>query len=513
MRTLVIALRLLPLVVSILRDRRRWIVRGAPLPRTSDFHARRAARLVATTAALGPTFIKLAQVLAARADLIPEPYLSALGTLADAVPAVPVEAIEREIQEAYGQGPEAMFEWFDREPLAAASLGQVHRARADGQDVVVKVLRPGVESLVAGDVRAALVILGQVERRWSNPHVRGLISVVQEFGDRVFEEMDFRQETLFAEEIRANLAGVPGVVVPEVLTRFTRQRVMVMRYAPGRRIDRLEPLLASGRVRSDDVVRRVIELYVRMMLVDGLFHADPHPGNILVQDDGTVVLLDFGMVIRVPRETRWHLIQTVFAAIRRDPDGVVSGFYALGIVLPEADRAEITALATRLMALAYERTTTEERIRYLLAEQVMETLYDWPVQLPREMVYFARTAALIEGLGTRYDPRFNAIHFAGPIVLRLRGRILASLGGDGAALPGAPPVDWPSFIGGALGRVASAMTRAGRELALAFGQELAAGSTALARSLHVEELARARASAPPADPSVPPDVPRRADVA
>src|SRR5215217_4392449 len=171
MRTLAIALRLLPLAISILRDRRRWIVRGAPLPRTPEFHARRAARLIATTAALGPAFVKLAQVLAARADLIPEPYLSALGTLADAVPAVPIEAIEREIVAAYGQGPDAVFEWFDREPLAAASLGQVHRARADGQDVVVKVLRPGVESLVASDVRAALAMLGQVERRWSNPHV------------------------------------------------------------------------------------------------------------------------------------------------------------------------------------------------------------------------------------------------------------------------------------------------------------------------------------------------------
>jgi predicted unusual protein kinase regulating ubiquinone biosynthesis (AarF/ABC1/UbiB family) len=495
MRTLVILLRLLPLALSVLRDRRRWIVGGAPLARTREFHSRRAARVVATVASLGPTFVKLAQVLAARADLIPEPYLSSLGTLADAVPPVPIAAIEAQIRDAYGQGPHELFEDFERVPLAAASLGQVHRARADGQDVVVKVLRPGVEELVARDVHAALGILRLVERRWSNPHVRGFIGVVQEFGDRVNEEMDFRQESRYAEEIRANLAGMSGVVVPEVLPRFTRQRVMVMRYVAGRRIDRLEPLIAGARLRTDDVVRRVIELYVRMMLVDGLFHADPHPGNLLVQDDGTLVLLDFGMVIRVPRETRWHLIQTVFAAIRKDPEGVVSGFYALGIVLPEADRPQIVGLATQLMALADERITTEERIQYLLAERVMETLYEWPVQLPREMVYFARTAALIEGLGTRYDARFNAIHFAGPIVLRLRGRILASLQGAGVPMPEAPPVDWPSFIGGALGRVASAVSRVSRELALAFGQELAAGTAAVARELRVDEaLAKRGAS-------------------
>jgi predicted unusual protein kinase regulating ubiquinone biosynthesis (AarF/ABC1/UbiB family) len=195
MRTLVILLRLLPLVLSILRDRRRWIAWGAPLPRTREFHARRAAGVVATVAGLGPTFVKLAQVLAARADLIPEPYLSALGTLADAVPPVPIEAIERQIRDAYGQGPDELFEGFERVPLAAASLGQVHRARADGQDVVVKVLRPGVEELVAKDVHAALGLLRLVARRWSNPHVRGFIGVVQEFGDRVSEEMDFRQES------------------------------------------------------------------------------------------------------------------------------------------------------------------------------------------------------------------------------------------------------------------------------------------------------------------------------
>ena len=486
MRVFVIAARLLPLVLSVLRDRRRWIVRGAPMVRTAEFHAQRAARVVATVASLGPTFVKMAQILAARADLISEPYLGALGTLADAVPPVTADAIERQIRDAYGQGPDELFDAFEREPLAAASLGQVHRARADGRDVVVKVLRPGVEELVAKDVAAALRILAVVVRRWPNPHVRGLLTVVEEFGERVRDEMDFRQEAQYADEIRANLQGMPGVVVPEVLHRFTRQRVMVMGYVPGRRIDRLEPLIAGGRVRSDDVVRRVIELYVRMMLVDGLFHADPHPGNLLVQDDGTVVLLDFGMVIRVARHTRWHLIQTVFAAIRRDPAGVVGGFYELGIVLPEANRDEIVALATRLMALAYERTTTEERIQYLLADEVMHTLYEWPVQLPREMVYFARTAALIEGLGTRYDPRFNAIHFASPIVMRLRTRILASLREDGAALGEPSLVDWPSLIGGALGRVAGAVTKAGRELATVFARELAVGTTVLAQSLRLD---------------------------
>ena len=472
-------LRLVPFALSFWRDHRRWLVAGGPVVRTADFHRRRAERLVAVIGALGPTFVKLAQVLAARADLVPEPYLAALGTLVDRVPSIDRADVERVILDSYGKPASEVFEEFDPVPLAAASLGQVHRARADGRDVVVKVLRPGVEALVARDVHRALRVLRLAERRFPNPHVRGLVAIVQEFGERIGEEMDFRREAEYATEIRANVAGVPGVHVPEVLPAYTRQRTLVLTYAPGRRIDDIAALVADGRVRSDDLVRRVIELYVRMMLVDGLFHADPHPGNLLVQDDGTLVLLDFGMVVRVPREMRRQLMQTVVAAIRQDAEQVVDGFYALGIILPEADRAAIVALAHRLMALAYERTTTEERIQRMLADEVMHTLYDWPVVLPREMVYFARTAALIEGIGTRYDAHFNAIHVSAPLVMRLRPLILASLR-DGTPLP---PADWPTVVGGVLGRVAGIVARAGRDVATVIGEELALGGTGLARHL------------------------------
>ena len=472
-------LSLVPFALSFWRDHRRWLLGGGPAPRSAEFHRQRAERLVATIGALGPTFVKLAQVLAARADLVPEPYLAALGTLVDRVPSIPRDAVERAIEASYGRPASQVFEEFDPVPLAAASLGQVHRARADGRDVVVKVLRPGVEALVARDVRRALWVLRIAERRFPNPHVRGLVTIVQEFGDRIGEEMDFRREAEYAAEIRANIAGMRGVHVPEVLPAYTRQRTLVLTYAPGRRIDDIAPLVASGRVRTDDLVRRIIELYVRMMLVDGLFHADPHPGNLLVQDDGTLVLLDFGMVVRVPRETRRELMQTVLSAIRQDAEGVVEGFYALGIILPEADRTTIVALARRLMALATERTTTEERIQRMLADEVMHTLYDWPVVLPREMVYFARTAALIEGIGTRYDPHFNAIDVSAPLVLRLRPLIVASLRGDA----GAPPEDWPTVVGGVLGRVAGIVARASRDVATVIGEELALGGTGLARHL------------------------------
>jgi predicted unusual protein kinase regulating ubiquinone biosynthesis (AarF/ABC1/UbiB family) len=459
MRVVVILQHILPFVLSFLRDRRRWLVAGRPVPRTAEFHRRRAEGLVAAIGTLGPTFVKLAQVFAGRADLFPEPYVRALSTLTDQVPPVPLEAVERTIVESYGQPPESLFEWFDKTPIAAASLGQVHRATYEGRDVVVKVLRPGIETLVASDVKAAQWILKQLERRFAtNPHVRGLRVAVEEFALRIGDEMDFRKEADNAERIRANFAGNRHVLVPRIERDLVRQRVLVMEYMAGVRIDRVEPRRIPGTTRGADIVSAVMELYIQMMLVDGLFHADPHPGNLLVSADNRIILLDFGMVVPVPRETRWHLIQTVFASIRKDVDGVVAGFDALGVIEPGADREELRDLARALLDLAHSHTTVPERIEMLLADEVMGALYDWPVTLPREMVYFARAAALIEGLGVHFDPRFSPIVFAAPIALRMRRRILASLGDQ----PQRDPNEWVYALSGVLGAVAGVFTRAGR---------------------------------------------------
>lgn len=471
MRALVVSLRLLPFALSFLRDQRRWIFFGRPLPRTAAFHLRRADELVATIAALGPTFVKLAQVLGARADLVPEPYITALGRLHDRVPPVPYEEVSRTIQEAYGVLPDTLFDEFQREPIAAASLGQVHRALFEGQDVAVKVLRPGVERLVAVDVRAAERIIRIVGRFWRNRHIVALDGAITEFAARVGDEMDFRKEAMIADEIRANFAGSRDVIVPKVLHALTRQRVLVLEYLDGRRIDALGDWVAEGRVSGRAIVRIVMEMYIRMMLVDGLFHADPHPGNLLVTKEGKLVLLDFGMAVRVPRELRLRLVETVFAAIRGDVSGIVRGFQSLGIILPDADREAIEALVKKLLAIANERTETREKLERLLADQVLHELYDAPIVLPSDLVYFARTASLIEGLGTRYDPHFNPIDFAGPIALRLRGRIMASLRDPNAPRPTwGRDGDWFVEIGGLLGDVAGVVTRAGRELVGIVGQ-------------------------------------------
>ncbi|NUQ20701.1 MAG: AarF/ABC1/UbiB kinase family protein, partial [Gemmatimonadaceae bacterium] len=289
-----------------------------------------------------------------------------------------------------------------------------------------------------------------------------------------------RKEAQVADEIGANFTSNQKVVVPAVKHEMTRQRVLVLQYVEGRRIDMLGDWIATGKVQGRAIVSTVMEMYIQMMLVDGLFHADPHPGNLMVTPEGKLVLLDFGMAVRVPREMRLRLIDTVFAAIRGDVDGIVDGFASLGVILPDANRAAIGALVKKLLAIASERTVTRERLEKLLAEQVLAELYEAPVVLPSDLVYFARTASLIEGLGTRYDAHFNAIEFASPIALRLRGRIMASLRGD---TPPAKTGDWVVELGGLLGEVAGVVTRAGKEIAgIVGGRLFAAGLGGMTRS-------------------------------
>jgi len=434
-RTFVILWRLLPIGVSFRRDFRRWIFFGSGVARTEAFHERRAKALVDALVSLGPTFVKLAQVFGSRPDVVPEPYLSALGTLTDRVPAVPFDAIEAELVAAYGRKPEEMFEQFDREPIASGSLGQVYRAQYQGRDVVVKVLRPGIEKLVASDIDAVSRILDIIMARWSNSHLRGFRVVVDEFSKRIGEEMDFKHEAINAIAIADRFATNPQVLVPVIETELTRQRVIVMEYMEGTKIDALAPAISSGRMSGQRVVESVVEAYIQMMLVDGLFHADPHPGNLLVTDDGRLVLLDFGMVVRVEPEMRRTLIRTALAAVGRNSDGVIRGFFDLGIVEPGTDMTTIQKLVDVLLGMAFEGVASADIANRILsdrtlADDVMRTIYDWPIILRGELVYFGRAVALIEGIGARYVPGFNPVGFAAPVILKHRRAVLAAMGDD-----------------------------------------------------------------------------------
>ncbi|MEZ4414845.1 MAG: AarF/UbiB family protein [Gemmatimonadota bacterium] len=423
-RTFGVARRLLPFVFAFLRDRRRWVVLGRPARRTEEQHQRRADRLSATIADLGPTFIKLAQLLSTRADILPEPYLSAIARLQDRVPPVPSAGILAVLEGELGKPVDEVLEDFDREPIAAASLGQVHRARAEGRDVVVKVLRPGVEDLVALDLDISFRLLYWLNVVFPNHHVRALTATVREFSVKVREEMDFRSEAENMRRFHHFFDNDRRFRVPEVLPAFTRQRVLVMEFTPGTKIDQLQTQFAEGRLDFRQVMENLTGLYLRMMMVDGFLHADPHPGNLLVQDDGTIVILDWGMVLDVPRWTRESILHIALAVEREDLDAIINEMYKLGMMSPEVSRGEVREAALEILRIM-ERAqgSNRERIEEIVHE-IYDTFYTWPLILPQELVYFFRASVLLEGIGILYDRNFDGLGLIRVVIRGLRRQIL-----------------------------------------------------------------------------------------
>ena len=311
-----------------------------------------------------------------------------------------------------------IFESFDDTPLAAASLGQVHPARVDGRNVVVKVLRPGVEASVALDLDISFRLLFWINILFPNHHVRALTNVIREFSVRVKDEMDFVTEAANMHRFQRVFADDRRVRTPEVLDAYTRTRVLVMEHCRGTKIDRLEGHFRAGRLSFRQVMEALTNVYLRMMMVDGFMHADPHPGNLLVQDDGTIVLLDWGAVLEVPRYTRESILGLALALGRDDLDAVINEMYRLGMISPEVSRGEIREASAEILRIVERaKTTNPHHIVQDVFEQVLDTFYTWPLMLPQELVYFLRTSALIEGLAFSYDPRFDGLTFIRGIIL------------------------------------------------------------------------------------------------
>jgi predicted unusual protein kinase regulating ubiquinone biosynthesis (AarF/ABC1/UbiB family) len=427
-RSATVLLRLSPFALAFLRDRRSWIVFGRPAPRTPEQHERRAEKLSTRLAGLGPTFIKIAQLLSARADILPEPYLSEIGKLQDRVPPDPSDAIRRVIEQELGAPVAELFEEFIDQPEAAASLGQVHRAQVDGREVVVKVLRPNVEQLVALDLDISFRLLFWLNVLFPNHHVRALTNVVREFSVRVRAEMNFEQEAENMARFQRVFADQRKVRAPAVIQRFTRRRVLVMERIEGTKIDQLHRLFESGRLSFRQVMETVTNVYLRMMMVDGFMHADPHPGNLLVQDDGTLVVLDWGAVLEVPRWTRESILGVALALGREDIDGVINEMYRLGMISPEVSRGEIREAATEILRIVERaKTTNRQMIVQDVVAELLDTFYTWPLVLPQELVYFFRTSALIEGLAFHYDTRFDGLTFIRGIVLENQAELLRTV--------------------------------------------------------------------------------------
>jgi predicted unusual protein kinase regulating ubiquinone biosynthesis (AarF/ABC1/UbiB family) len=395
---------------------------------------------------LGPTFIKIGQTLATRADILPVEYIQELSKLQDEVPPFPT-AVARAIVEAeLGARIPDLFESFDDEPIAAASLGQVHRARLiTGQSVVVKVQRPDLEKHIGFDI-SVLRRVARVLARFPNL-IRGVDweGSLAEFRATVFEEMDYAQEAHNAEIFRKNFARWKEVYVPQVYHVFSGQKSIVMEYIPGLKVTDVDELKAAG-VDPKQVVRLLARTYLKQLLEDGFFHADPHPGNLRVMPDGRLAFFDFGMVGRLEVELQSRLINAFFHTVERDVHGLVEDMVRLGFIelTPEQEakfKPVIEGLLDRYLALKIEEVKFKE-----LVFDLAHVIYEFPFHIPASFTYIIRAMMTLEGIGTLVDPSFSFFEVARPyakrFMFRREGRYLRSLIVDSLIKGDGGKIEW-----------------------------------------------------------------------
>jgi len=377
---------------------------------------------------LGVSFIKLAQVLATRADFFSEEYLRELKTIHDEV--APMDQVEFKIMFAAAFGANPPFQRFDEQPIASASIGQVHVADLeDGTRVAVKIRRLGITRRVQADIRILRSILGLFKPLFNRYTKHSIEAVIAEFSTMILKEVDLSIEIENLRKFRVAYAD-SGVRFPEPYARYSTRDALVMSFEQGLRVDDIEGM----RLRSIDfseVMERLIVFYTEQMLVRGFFHADPHPGNLLVRNDGTLCLLDFGMVKRLPRSTRVAMIELVKAANEKDFEMFIAASKRLGVVAAAAPQEQMMELAERMFDIFDNENLNAMDMR-MLAFSTLASMKNLPFNLPQDVVYVMRASALIEGLGTGASENFNAVKDVLPI---LRRNLHRALGAEARLFP------------------------------------------------------------------------------
>jgi predicted unusual protein kinase regulating ubiquinone biosynthesis (AarF/ABC1/UbiB family) len=299
---------------------------------TSRTRSKRAEWLVRNMLELGPTFIKIGQSLSTRVDILPPEYISNLSQLQDKVPAFSAKEAREIIELELGKSLYTIYRDFDEVPLAAASLGQVHRATLHtGEDVVVKVQRPGLKKLFDLDLLAVGKLL-KVFRRylpWSRKY--NLEGIYDEFFTILYQEIDYEIEGNNADRFRKNFEGYPRIVIPKVYWEYSTSMVLTLEYVPGIKVDDRQALEACG-LNPKEINQLGICCYLKQLLQDGFFHADPHPGNLAVSPSGSLIFYDYGMMAEVKTMAKDQMVRTFFAVLRKDTNEVVDTLMSMGFI-------------------------------------------------------------------------------------------------------------------------------------------------------------------------------------
>ena len=368
---------------------------------------------------LGPTFVKLGQMLSTRPDLIAVEFIEELSKLQDRVPPFSYAEVSQIIESDLGGLPENIFEHFEESPLAAASIGQVHRARLkDGEEVVVKVQRPGIRKIIEVDLEIMLHLASLMERHLEEFQVNRPARIVEEFARTLEKEIDYTIEASHIERFSRQFIDDATVYVPKVFRETTTERVLTMEYIEGVKASEIERIDKEGLDRKV-ITARGADLILKQVFDHGFFHADPHPGNIFVLPGNVICYLDFGMMGSIDRQSREDFADLVHSVVRRDESGAMQALLMLTQYDEEPDTRLLSRDLADFMGQHLYRPLKDLHMEKLL-QQLMELISRHRLQTPPDLFLMLKALATVEGVGLSLDPEFHMINQAAPFVKRVK---------------------------------------------------------------------------------------------
>lgn len=373
---------------------------------------------------LGPTFIKIGQTFSTRADLLPLPAMLELAVLQEQVAPFPTAIARQVIERELGGAPENLYASFNDVPIAAASLSQAYRAVLhDGREVVVKVQRPDLAQLIARDVQILAAVADEVMTYPSMCRHTDWPSIVEEFAHTIFDEIDYIREGRNADTFRHNFRNFNQICIPRIIWRLTGRRVLTIEYIEGVRVTDLAALREQN-LEPEEVTRIGANFYLRQLLEDGFFHADPHPGNMRVMADGRIGIFDFGMVGRISGELKQHLVNAFMHVIQHEYRLLIDDFIGMGFLDASVDKEALYQDLAPVVEARFAEGMTKVRFRKMLFD-FSDVVYKYPFRLPTEFTFVMRALLTLEGVALTINPDFNfidaALPFAHRIILKNNG--------------------------------------------------------------------------------------------
>ena len=398
-------LKLIPVIVYLRRDRREWVKKEGKNVNENKFR-KHAEKALKSFIELGPSYIKLGQWLSSRADLLPQPYLDVLEKLQDDVLPRPFSDVKPVLEKELGS-LEDIFEYFDTTAISGASLGQVYRAKYEGKEVVVKISRPHIEQTIGESIYILKKLL-PIATRFIDENLRfSAEGMLSQFIETVHEEMDYRIEARNLIEIKNNLKGDTSVIIPKVYLERTSHHVITLEYLPGIKVTDIKKLNENNIDRAK-LVYRIHRLFFKMLLRHSIFHADPHPGNISITNNGTIILYDFGMVGRIDDETRRRLVRLYLGLVDKDPARTTDVLIELGTLEATVDRRLVERGLELSIQSLHGKKVDRMEVK-ALQDLANKTLSRFPFRLPKNLALYMRMASILEGIYHYHSVRFQFV--------------------------------------------------------------------------------------------------------